>query len=159
MKLFLSLCVAVLVLTGCSGTGGNKPLTKAIFVTTVSTGVALGTDRYPESIPFLRVATPLVCAAAQGTNLSPAEITLLVQNSPAAQAVATAQGKLIFNGALTLYIALAEQANIENEDLQMYLSWTCESLQLGLPPEPIPANSRALQPLRAPRRELPPHVK
>lgn len=159
MKRFLlAPILAVALLTGCAT--ANKPLTKALYVTSVSTGVSFGADRYPTAVPYLRVAAPLLCAAAEGTNLAPAEVVELLQNSPAANAVATVQGKLILNGALSLYIALAESYGggvTENETLREYLMWTCEAVNLGLPPLTPPAAiaARALDP----RRALPPHIK
>lgn len=160
-KLFIPL-VAVLclgLLVGCKST--PQQLTKALYVTTVSSGIALGADRYPSSVPYLRVAAPIICAAGNSTNISPAEIVAALQNSPAANAVATQEGKLILNGALILYVSAYEAYGADyvdhHEQLRNYLQWTCESFALGLPAAPNTHTNATVRSLL--RKPLPPHVR
>lgn len=149
-------CVA-LIAVGCSNT--SPKMTKGLYVATVSSGVAIGVDRYPKAVPYLRVAEPIICAAGNGTNVTPAEIVAALQNSPAANAVATPEGKLILNGALILYISLFDSYGTdwvnEQEQLKLYLGYTCEALALGLPP--TNQNAHVASVLQA--RKLPPHIK
>ena len=125
-------CFCLLAFTGCQNTG---PIAKSLYVTSVSTGVALGVRRYPETKLYLQVATPIICAQASSTNVTPEQIIAALGNSPEATAAATPQGKLILNGALVLYFGIFDAIGIKDmPTLQNYLGWTCEALTLGLPP-------------------------
>lgn len=159
-KLFISLATVVLclgLLTGCKST--PIPMQKAVYVTTVSTGVAFGVERYPQATPYLRVAQPIICAAGNGTNVTPAEVVAALQNSPAANAVATPEGKLILNGALAIYIGVFDSYGTdwvnEQEQLKQYLQWTCDAVALGLPPIGTTNGLRSVVALRT----LPPHIR
>jgi len=134
-------------------------MSKALFVTTVSTGVAFGVEKYPQATPYLKVAAPIICAAGNSTNVSPADVVAALNNSPAANAIATPEGKLILNGALVLYISLFDSYGsdyIKNTpQLQQYLQWTCESIELGLPPAKT-TGFAAKDVMRL--KQLPPHL-
>lgn len=149
--LAVALCAGLL--TGCKST--PLPMQKALYVTTVSTGVALGVDKYPTALPFLRVAEPIICAAGNGTNVTPAEIVAALTNSPAANAVATREGQAIMNGVIAIYIGVFESYGADyvahHEQLSNYLKWTCEAVGLGLPPTNITVRSLM-------RKPLPPHL-
>ena len=134
---FLAAVLCLPIVTGCK----TGPLAKSLYVTSVSTGVALGVQRYPETRLYLQVATPIICAQASSTNVTPEQIIKALGDSPEATAAASPQGKLILNGALVLYFGIFDAIGIQNMPvLQNYLSWTCEALTLGLPA----ANARVL---------------
>lgn len=157
IKTLLAVALCVGLLTGCQST--PLPMQKALYIATVSGGVAIGVDKYPDAVPYLRVAEPIICAAGNGTNISPLEIIAALTNSPAANAVATKSGKAILSGALILYVSLFDSYGTDwvnqQEKLKTYLGWTCESLALGLPPaNQNPTVAAALQ-----VRKLPPHIR
>lgn len=151
-------CVA-LIAVGCKSNSVPLPMQKALYVTTVSTGVAFGVERYPEVTPYLRVAQPIICAAGNGTNITPDEIVSALTNSPAANAVATKEGKAIMNGVIAIYYGVFESYGNdwvnEQEQLKNYLQWTCEAVGLGLPP--AGQNAHVASVLQV--RKLPPHIR
>lgn len=151
------LACAMLVMAGCKSNNVPLPMQKALYVTAVSSGVAIGVDKYPEVVPYLRVANPIICAAGNGTNVTPVEIISALTNSPAANAVATKEGKLILNGALNLYVSMFESYGTDwitkQEQLKEVLGWTCDAINQGLP-APTNALMRA-----AKVKQLPPHIK
>lgn len=148
-----ALCIGLFAIgAGCKST--SLPMQKALYVTTVSTGVAFGVEKYPTALPYLRVAEPIICAAGNGTNITPAEIVAALQNSPAANAVATREGKVIMNGVIAIYIGVFESYGTDyvahHEQLSNYLKWTCEAMGMGLP------QTNAASAMR--RKPLPPHL-
>lgn len=129
--------VILAALVACGGSGCSSPsVTKAFVRTSVSTGVAFGTLKEPAAIPFLRAAAPVVCSAANGTNVSPAEVVAALESSDAT-ALKTPGGVILLNAALSLYMTLYEEfgKDVDNlPQLQAWLAGTCEGILLGLPP-------------------------
>lgn len=160
MKRFFMLAPVLALAVFASGCANNRPMTKAVYTLAVSSGVQIGSDRYPEAVPYIRVANPIICAAASGTNVSPAAIVAAIQNSPVAEAAATPNGKMILNGALILYGALFETGGgaVDNAEAREWLQWTCDAINLGLPPVASPATNTARSRALSPRPSLP-HLK
>lgn len=118
-------------MVGCA----SPALSKGMVRTAVSTGVAFGVLKDPTAIPYLRAATPVICAAAANTNLSPAAVIAALEGSDATQ-FKTAEAVIIMNGALSIYSAVWAEygGRVSNFPLlQAYLEGTCEGLTLGLP--------------------------
>lgn len=155
-KPFRSLLTAVvlvasaLAFTGCQT--GPK-LSPALVSVAVSTGVSLGVDKYPQTIPFIRAATPVVCAAANSTNIEPAQVVAALESSGVIDKTNTT-ARLILNGALAVYITVFDNfgENWVNSkpELQSYLKAVCDGLTTGVPPAGLMA------PLH--RKPLPPHL-
>lgn len=133
LKQFLILAPLCLALVGCSSVG---KLTPALVQQGVATGVSYGVVKYPTAIPYLKVAGAVICSAANGTNLAPAEVIAAVEASNAG-ALKTPEAVLILNGALTLYVGIWESygadALSEHAKLQLYLQATCSGIHDGLP--------------------------
>lgn len=128
----LLLGLALFFTVGCK----SPALTKGVVRTSVATGVGFGVIQHPSAIPYLRAAAPVVCAAAHGTNISPAEVVAELAKSDA-EKLKTQEGVLLINGALSLYMTLFDEYGDDLENmplLQAYLEGTCEGIQLGLPP-------------------------
>lgn len=153
MKTQLALiALAGLLLAGC--TGANAPLGQSIVRTSVSTGVAIGTAQHPEATPYVRTASLVICAAANQTNVQPAQI---VANLEAAGVGNDVYAKLIVNGVLGIYTSVYEYygSAIGNEVVLLgYLKAVCDGMNDGLPP--ATAMSKALAGAKKP---LPPHLK
>lgn len=96
MKSILFL-VPFLLLAGCAS---QPTWTPAVIRTTVSIGVAAGSQQSPETVPYLRSAGAVVCATAAGTNVSPAAVVMALNGTPDVDALKTPTGLLILNGAL-----------------------------------------------------------
>src|SRR2546423_1751861 len=131
----LAVCASIaLVVTGCKTT---PQTTQAIVQSTVATGVMFGVQKAPDAIPYLRAAAPVICSAANGTNLSPNQVVAALESSQAA-ALKTPTATLIINGALSLYMVLWDQYGSEYVKntplLQSYLVGTCNGITEGLPP-------------------------
>lgn len=151
--LFIGL--ALFLLSGCTTTSpNNPPLSKALVTIAVSTGVSFGVEQYPEAVPYLRVATPIVCSAAAGTNIQPAEIVQALTKA----GITNSHAKLIINSALAIYVTVFDyygsswQTN--QVQLQGYVQALCDGLNLGLPPDG--PNSLIDKHMKA--KKLPPHL-
>jgi hypothetical protein len=95
-----SLLIILPLLAGCSTTSVISP---AVVQQGVATGVSYGVLKYPQAVPELRIASEVICSAANSTNLSPAVVVSAVQ---AADPNLTPETTLIINGALVLYIGI-----------------------------------------------------
>lgn len=133
--------LSLLFVAGCQSPG----LTKSMVQTAVSTGVGFGVLKEPKAIPYLRASVPVICSAAHGTNLSPAEIVAALEGSDA-ELEKTPEGVIIMNGIIGIYTAIFEAYGDNVKDrpfLQAGLEGACEGLKLGLPPEPVEAKATA----------------
>lgn len=117
--------------TGCK----TPAMTQAIVQTTVATGVALGVQKSPQAVPYLKAATPVVCAAASGTNISPAEVVAAIEAANL-DSLKTPEAVIIMNGALSLYMVIYDEYGTEaiNQQAQLraFLQGTCNGLNIGL---------------------------
>lgn len=132
----LLLMAAVVATAGCS----SVQLSPSVVQVGVSTGVRYSVAKYPESIPYLKAVTPIVCSAAYATNLAPEQVIAAIESSPAS-ALKTPEATLILNSALTLYVGIwasyAQEPVFNAPLLREYLLATCNGLQdgIGLPSE------------------------
>lgn len=136
--------IALATMAGCSTT--PQPMTRAAVTGAVSLGVQIGTERYPESVPYIRAATPVVCSAADGTNIQPAEIVAALQ-----PVVTNDHAKMIINGAVVIYDVIFESYGTNWIEHQAYLKdilgGVCDGLTQGLPTPQMAAKAH-LQPGR-----------
>lgn len=134
MLIIAALALAVSLTTGCSTI--SNLITPTIIQDGVSAGVQAGVQYYPECRPYLEAAAPIICTAANGTNFDPAVIVADLQSAPQLQSLATPEGTMILNGALTLYIGIwdsfGESAVTNNAQLQADLQATCNGFNSGL---------------------------
>lgn len=132
--LVAALYVAANLVTGCSSV--TNQITPAVVQQGVATGVSYAVAKYPTAIPYLEAAAPIICSAANGTNLNPAQVVAAIESSPAA-ALKTPEAVLILNGALTLYIAVwdsyGSNALASSTAIQPYLAATCAGIDEALP--------------------------
>jgi len=131
-KLFVyTFALCTLLLTGC-----KSPLSPLVTRQGVAIGVSYSVMKYPSAVPYLKAVTPVVCASANSTNLSPAAVVAAIEQSSAANALKTPEGVLILNSSLLLYNAVWQSfgsnavANIPT--LREHLQATCNGLNDGL---------------------------
>src|SRR5678815_5044882 len=87
--------------TGCTPT--LAPLGQAFVKTAAYTGVAVGVKDHPEVVPFVRIGSDQICAAANGTNISPTKIVSDLESTK----IGTNQITwFIINGAIGLYTSV-----------------------------------------------------
>ena len=146
--LLLSLLTATLILSGCSS---SRPLlSPAMLQSGVKSVVTYGVAKYPTAIPYVRAVEPIVCSAAAGTNLAPAEV---VEAISAAGVLQTPESVFIINSALLLYQGIynAFGADAVNQSvlLREYLNATCVGIGQGLPPDAVVAAGRSQWPMVA----------
>lgn len=102
----------------------------------VAAGVAYSAVKYPTAVPYLKAATPVVCAASEGNALSPEEVVAAIENTPLVTQLKTPEGVLILNGALVLYTGVWEgygkDAVANSDSLREYLKATCLGMEQGL---------------------------
>lgn len=135
LRVFITLlsAVALLALAGCAG--GKVNISPAIVQQGVATSVAYSVTKYPQALPYLRAAAPVICSAANSTNLSPAQVIAALESSNAAL-LKTPEAALIMNTALLLYIGVYESYgdNALNNypALRPYLQATCDGMNDGV---------------------------
>lgn len=133
---YLYSSVMIIAAIAASTTGCKTPaMTQAVVQTTVATGVAFGIQKSPQAIPYLKAATPIVCSAASGTNISPTEVISAIEAANI-DGLKTPEAVIIMNGALSLYVVLYEEYGVDalknQAQLKAYLQGTCNGLELGL---------------------------
>ncbi len=104
-------------------------MSHAAFQSAVMLGEQFAIETHPEAVPYLRLATPIVCAAANGTNVSPAQIVAALQ----AAGITDPATKLILNGSLALFNIVVAGITDQSE-ARLYAQDLCQGLTLGLPP-------------------------
>lgn len=142
--------------TGCaSSRPGNPAVTKSVVRTAALIGTAVAVADAPQAIPYLRLAAPVFCLAAAGTNTQPAWIVDALETNQAALDLKTPEAVLIFNGALGIYEAIYLEYGAggvaARPQLRAVLEGLCEGILAGLPPPDNAGKSSGLFP-------LPPHL-
>lgn len=101
----------------------------------VTIGASYGMDQYPQSVPYVKAATPLICQMAGAGVASPAEIVSDLQSASASWPKSP-QGVAVINGALAIYEAVYAQYNGSDikKDMQPYMAGLCAGLQGAIPP-------------------------
>ncbi len=131
----LSLC---LILAGC---GTTPVLTPAQVTQTVSTGILIGLEAYPQATPEVTIAGVIICAEAAKTNVNPQVIAADL----AAAGVTNSQSRLIVNGGLLVFETAINLAGTNVDAALPYLQATCEGFRQALP-SPIMRKARVLPP-------------
>lgn len=133
--------VAALTLVGCKN---SSPLTYTIATSTL---VSYGLRNSPQTAGYLRDVQPIVCSVAMGTNLTPAQVVAAIHASGIDD---SAEGKLIVNGILLLYISafdnLGGKTNVASVAPYAHAIF-CEGFELGLIGAPA-AKSRNAPPVK-----------
>jgi hypothetical protein len=139
MKKLLCL-IPIIALALCAGCSTTKPIvTPALIQSGVSTAVRYGTTKYPTSIPAVRVATEVICSAANGTNVSPAEIVAAIESSNF-ESLKTPEAIFITQSIITIYTgawnAFGSDVDAASE-IKPYLQAVCNGGVEGLAPVSI----------------------
>jgi len=145
--------VGCALFTGCSTS--NAPFGQAFVRTAASTAVMVGTETHPEITPYLKTATHVVCAAANSTNVVPAQI---VADLAAAGVSTNEISRIVVNSVINLYTTVYAYYgdSIKNQVILIgYLHALCDGMNDGLPPEA--AAARAPSAVK-PKKALPPHL-
>lgn len=148
MKMIRSLSVLMLglLLAGCTSQN-QGPMSHAAFTAAVTLGEQIGLETHPEAVPYVRAAVPVVCAVANGTNVSPAEIVAALEKAN----VTNATAKLIINGSLSLLNIVVAGVGTNETEIRLYGKDLCNGMQAGLPTE---NSTHALM-----LKSLPPHLR
>lgn len=132
----IKLIVPIIALTFAVGCSSIK-ISPSTVQQGVATGVSYSVIKYPQVVPYLRAADDLICSAANGTNISPAQVIAAIERAPSAAVLKTPEGVLILNAALTLYVGVWESYGVNAVNnaptLQLYLKATCSGIAEGLP--------------------------
>lgn len=97
-KLILATILALpLIFSGCKSSNPN--IGPALLQVGVSTGAGYGILKYPQAVPGVRAGADVICAAAAGTNVSPANIVAAID----AYGELTPEATFILQGALNAY--------------------------------------------------------
>lgn len=128
------LLAGILLLAGCSTTGtGANPMTTAALTAAVSLGESFALEQHPEAVPFVRAGADVVCSAANGTNIAPADIVAAMT----AANITNDTAKLILNGSIAIYdtvFAFIGTNGIQSQPaLQDYTKALCAGMEQGLP--------------------------
>jgi hypothetical protein len=158
MKTKLASLLSVLLLaslvTGCKTTGSGSPgLSRGIARATASSAVLLAAAKDPRLVPYMQIATPIICQASSGTNhFSPQQIVDAL-NLAGVDKMKTPVIVVLMNSLLSFYSAAFQENQGTSSPV---LEGICLGLQDGLvflapPAAPSPAAIR--QPPK-----LPPHL-
>lgn len=143
----LLLLTATLILSGCK-TSSGPIISPRLLQFGVQSAVTFGVAKYPEARPFVKAAEPIICAAAEGTNLAPAQV---IEALGMADVLKNPESVFIVNTAMLLYQgiwnAYGTEAVNNSESLQAYLHATCLGIRLGLQPDQVVAATRAQWPM------------
>lgn len=132
MKLTISLLVVCsLLLVGCSSTNPNNVVSHAAFKAAVTLSEQIALEAHPEVVPHLRVATSVVCATANGTNVNPSQIVADLQ----AAGITNATAKIIINSSIALLNVAVAGLGTNQTEIRLYGQDFCSALKDGLPPE------------------------
>ncbi len=126
-KTFFYLFLAV-GLCGCKTT--SSPVSHAAFTAAVTLGTQYGIETHPEALPYIRAATPVVCAVANGTNFSPAAVVAALDRS----GLTNASAKLIINGSLAILNVVVIAVGPTNQtEIAAYGKDLCNGLTAAIP--------------------------
>lgn len=143
------LIVFMLGSCGCSSPKGQ--MSHAVFTAAVTIGEQIAVDTHPESIPYLRVAVPVVCSVANRTNVSPQAIVAALDSAN----ITNRTTRLIINSSLTLFNVVVSGVATNQSEVQLYAQDLCNGMTAGLPPDG--GRERAFA--RRSPKPLPPHLR
>jgi len=135
MKILASI-LALVALCGC-GTTNTGQMSHALLQASVTLGEQYALQQHPEAIPYIKAATPVVCAVAHGTNANPAAVVDALYVSGLGT---NDTAKLIINGSIALLnIAVASVGGTNQPEISAYVTDVCVGMQNGLPGAPMMA--------------------
>ena len=148
-KLFSLIALACL-LVGCSTT--SQVLSTSVVKGAVSAATSFGLEQHPEASPYVALSADVICAAANSTNVEPANIVATLQGMGVGD---NPYAKLIINSIVAIYNGVFDSygnAWVQNKPaLAGYLKAVCDGIVEGLPsPNPTLAARR--------EKPLPPHL-
>lgn len=129
MKRLLTSVAAIVLAVTLVGCKNSSPL---VYSLTTQNIVSYGLRNSPNTAGYLRDVQPVVCAAANGTNLTPAQIVTAIQSSGIDD---SAEGKLIMNSVLIVFISAYDGlgANTNASAVQPYAQAIfCDGFEWGL---------------------------
>lgn len=148
----LLLCVVMALL--CAGCKTNPQLSHAAFQAAVTLGEEIAIQTHPEAVPALRIATPVVCSVANGTNVSAAAIVAQLE----AAGINDPTARIIINASLALFNVAISGLSTNSSELRLFAQDLCVGMTAGLPPIAVGARrSMAIAP--PPKKPLPPYLK
>lgn len=132
MKKLISLLSLIALTAGCS----SVKITPAVVQSGVTATVRYGVTKYPSAIPAVSISKEVICAAANGTNLSPAAIVAAIEASEWEKAK-TPEAVFILNGVIMIYSSAWNSYGndaINNAPVfKEYLQAVCQGISDGLP--------------------------
>lgn len=131
MKPLIAILFA-LTLAGCATTPTPRPDPGPLVLgVAVQAAITYGTEKRPETIPYLKAADTIVCKCAVEGRVNPQDVIDAIEaNVPGS--LATPEAKLIFNAAFVFYdAAFAQYA--ATKDMKPYLQAVCQGMTLALP--------------------------
>lgn len=124
----LSLLAAIITLTGCK-TNDNANVGPALLRLGVSTAAGYSLLKHPEAVAGVSVGASIICAAANGTNISPAQVVAALN----AYGELTPEAVFVLNAAIGAYtLAFNGLSDTNNATANPYLVATCGGLQDAL---------------------------
>lgn len=142
-KLTTSLAALALALI----TVGCKNTSPAVYSLGTATIVSYGLRNSPQTAGYLRAVQPVACSLATGTNLNPAQVVHAIETSGIAN---SAEGRLIVNGVLLLYITAYDGlgSSTNAAAVRPYAQAVfCDGFALGLADAPTSEGGRKAKPL------------
>ena len=141
----IALAVLAFGVVGCKNTGGTS-IGPPLLRLGVSSGASYSLLKYPQAAPAVKASASIICAQANGTNLSQAEVVAAVN----AYQDQTPESVLIVNSAIGLYTLVwngyGESAVSNSPTLKLYLGATCDGLNDAIAWLPQPGMARAPRP-------------
>lgn len=130
----ISLIALAGFLVGCGTI--KSTLTPALVQSSVAATTSFGLSRYPQAAPAVRIATEVICAAAAGTNVNPANIVAAIEASDWSK-IKTPEATFIVQSGITAYTIVynswgAEAVN-NSEQAVLFLGAVCNGLKAGTP--------------------------
>lgn len=139
----LTIAILSLGVAGCKTKPNIGPMTHAAFTAAVTLGEQYALEKHPESVPYVRAGSLVVCSVANGTNVSAQAIVDALK----AAGVTNATAKLIINGALAIFNVVTANLSTNQTELRAYAQDLCNGMVAGLPPERGPARNRRVKAL------------
>lgn len=149
MKRILPVVVAslTLALCGCK-TSNQTTVGPALLRLGVSTSAGYAILKYPTAVPGVKVGAEVICAAAHGTNVSPAQIVADLD----AYGGRTPEATFILNSAISAYSLVYNSLSPTNS-ANPYTLAVCQGLEDALLLAPKPGMAKSAS------RNAPPNVK
>ncbi len=149
---FACLLPMLLLFAGCKT---NSQFSHAAFTAAVTLGEEIAVETHPEAVPFLRLAVPVVCSVANGTNVTAPEIVAQLE----AAGITDPVTRIILNGSLALFNVAITSLSTNQSELKLFAIDLCNGLSAGLPPAPVHGMAALRRPPPSVKAPLPPHLR